>query len=223
MKFENCLYKDICENECKKACLRYTEMSYLLKHSNIPKAKQKINRLEPEDCDMKAFETLANIRDNIVEFTDRGNSLYIYSNTCGNGKTTWSIKLLLQYFNEMWAGNGFVKRGVFISVPTFLYQCKENISRPTIEFEILKQDLMNVDLVVWDDISATRLSEYDYSLLFAILDNRILSSKANIFTGNVKPENLKSTLGDRLASRILESITIELKGGDRRGNITNYK
>ena len=221
-RFQDCIYKDICEIEqCKEACMRYVEMSYMLKNSNIPKSKQKINSIIPEPCDDLAFEKLADIRENIVNFINNGKSLYIYSSNCGNGKTTWSIKLMLQYFHEMWAGNGFTERGIFIHVPTYLYDCKQNITHGNDKFEHSRLMLPKVDLVIWDEIASTKLSEYDYTQLLVLINQRDLYEKANIFTGNIKPNQLEQFVGSKLASRILgECIQIELKGGDRRGSIT---
>jgi DNA replication protein DnaC len=193
-------------------------MKYLLKTSNIPKYRQKINPLIPDACDVQAFERLAEVRSNIVDFTKNGEKLYIYSETCGNGKTTWAIKLMLQYFNEMWAGNGFIKRGIFLNVPTFLSKCKSIISKPDAEFEDLQHSLASVDLVIWDDIAATKLSDYDYNLLLTYIDQRVVNGKANIYTGNILPDKLANYVSTRLASRICgdSAIKIELKGGDRR-------
>lgn len=212
----DCIYKGHCENKCKDNCLKYLEMKYMLDSSNIPKSKQKINVLVPEECDVEAFVKLSDIRANIVDFTESGKSLYIYSTNCGNGKTTWAIKLMLQYFNEMWAGNGFTKRGIFISVPSFLYKCKSVISKPDEEFEQLRKDLLDVDLVIWDDIGANDLSNYDYSILFTFLDNRILNEKSNIFTSNIPLENMDAHIGNKLASRLSSSTKIKLSGKDNR-------
>lgn len=215
---DDCLYKSVCTNDCSSVCLRYSEMSYLLKTSNIPKGKQKIMQLTPEFCDESAFTVLANIRENIVDFIENGKNLYIYSENCGNGKTTWSIKLMLQYFNEIWPGNGFVKRGVFINVPTFLTKCKAVISQPDQNFEELRKDLIDVDLVVWDDIASTKLSDYDYNLLLTYIDQRVLSEKSNFFTGNILPPKLHTYLGERLSSRVCNESTVKVQflGGDNR-------
>ena len=216
-RYEDCLYKDICTQTCKKACLRYVEMKYLLKTSNIPKSKQKFNSLVPDECDIRAFKNLADLRDDIVNFTKNGEQLYIYSDVCGNGKTTWAIKLMLQYFNEVWAGNGFTKRGIFINVPTFLGMCKAVISNPDEKFEDLRSSLADVDLVIWDDIAADKLSAYDFNILLMYLDQRVLNDKANIYTGNIEPEKLQQFVGSRIASRINQNCCkVKLLGGDRR-------
>jgi DNA replication protein DnaC len=218
MNQEDCIYKDVCTQDCKDNCIRFLEMDYLLHTSNIPKSKQKALPLIPDSCDMDSFIELSNIRDNIKEFVETSQNLYLYSENCGNGKTSWAIKLMLQYFNEVWAGNGFTNRGVFIHVPTFLIKYKSTISKPDEDFEHLKDKILNTDLVIWDDIASTKLSEYDYSILLTYLDQRTLYEKSNIFTGNILPEKLSQVIGLRLASRICgdNTIKIQLKGGDNR-------
>lgn len=214
----DCVFKEFCKQDCSSACMRYLEFNYLLKSSSIPKVKQKVNRLTPDSCDVLSFEILARIRDNIVQFVNEGHNLYIYSDICGNGKTTWAIKLMLQYFNEIWAGNGFIRRGLFINTPTFLSTCKFTISNPDKSFDELREDLTKVDLVIFDDIASTKLSEYDYNTLLNYIDQRVLNERATIYTGNVQPKNMQNYLGNRLASRICNSNStcIELKGRDMR-------
>jgi len=216
-RIKDCMYEPYCDKECHSMCIRYLETRYLLDASNIPKSKQKVNRLVPENEDIEAFNQLADIRDDIQNFVRTGKNLYIYSSTCGNGKTTWAIKLMLQYFNEMWAGNGFTDRGVFINVPTFLTQCKSTISKPDQKFFEMRDKLGDIDLVIFDDIASTKLSEYDYNTLLTYIDKRTLQEKATIYTGNILPHQLPNYLGERLASRIANNSTlIELKGRDMR-------
>lgn len=212
----NCLYKDICTNTCTNDCIRYLEMNALLEQSNIPKNMQRIITLLPDDCDYDAFCRLANIKSNILQFVENGKNLYIVSSTTGNGKTTWAIKLLLKYFDNVWAGNGFNVRGVFIHVPTFLLKCKD-FNNKDVVFEDLKSKLIDVDLVVWDDIGSTGLSNYDLSQLLMYIDQRILAGKSNIFTGNLLERDLDKLLGSRLASRIWNtSEVIQFRGKDKR-------
>ena len=74
------------------------------------------------------------------------------------------------------------------------------------------------DLVIFDDIAVSGISQYDYNNLLMFIDNRILNGKNNIFTSNKTSKNsLEDTIGSRLASRIWDtSQIIELKGKDRR-------
>ena len=218
MKIQDCIYKDICDNDCGISCLRYLEMKYMLDNSNIPKSMQRITKLIPDDCDYNAFVKLADIQQSVGDFVDSGSNLYIYSNMCGNGKTTWSLKIMLQYFDSVWAGNAFTKRGLFLNVPTFLYECKNAITNPTKEFNNLKALIPTVDLLILDDIACTDLSKFDYSTLLVYINSRVLNKKSIIYTSNVKPEDLYDIVGQRIASRICskDTIKVEFKGGDNR-------
>lgn len=223
---KDCLYCEVCDYEepCKKLCKRHLITKSMLEQSNIPKVRQKVNVLIPDNCDIDAFTKLADIRENIVDFVKSGNSLYIASSTCGNGKTTWAIKLMLQYFNDIWEHTAFEAKGVFISVNTFLYESKQNISRPSDDFEDLKERLLQVDLVVWDDIAVTNMSNYNFDLLYTIINQRAFEGRCNIFTGNVLPGELEKYMGNRLTSRILDGEIVVLKGKDKRinGSVTNF-
>lgn len=217
---DDCLYKDVCNiadtEDCNDSCLRYAEMNNLLLMSNLPKNRWTPSALTPDDCDFEAFCKLADIKDNIKDFVYNGESLYIYSEKTGNGKTTWSIKMLLKYFDSVWAGNGLRCRGLFIHIPTLLNQLKD-FENKTPDTEQLRKLIPNVDVVIWDDIASSNLSNYDLSQLLIFIDQRVLCGKSNIFTGNFDFEQMKKYLGSRLASRIWNSSTrIKLQGGDKR-------
>ena len=188
-------------------------MKYLIENSGIPKNRQMPQSLEA-GIDYDAFVRLDIIRETIQQFVEDGENLYICSEQTGNGKTSWSIKLLLKYFDYIWAGNGFRQRGYFQHVPTLLNTLKNFNAN----HDALKYALENVDIVVWDDIASTKLSEFDISQLLTLIDQRIVDGKANIFTGNIITEtNLEKALGSRLASRIWNtSIVIQFNGKDRR-------
>ncbi len=215
MKREDCWYKDVCQNECSDTCIRYLEMKYLIDNSNIPKARQYPTVLQA-GTDYKVFCTLAEIKDDIVRYVNEGFNLYITSDETGNGKTSWAIKLMLKYFDSIWAGNGFRVRGLFVHVPTLLNQLK-NFQNPL--SEEYKRNLLECDLVVWDDIASTDMSAYDHSQLLSYVDQRVFSKKANIYTGNIADFNaLAKSVGERLASRIYRAgTTVIFRGKDRRG------
>lgn len=216
-----CWYDEVCElysDTCADSCIRYKEMLYLIDNSNIPESRKFPQSLTAPKCDYDAFCRLADIKDNIEEFVDCGKNLYIASEHTGNGKTTWAIKLMLKYFDTIWAGNGFNERGLFIHVPTFLLKCKD-FGNKDFEFEHIKELLPNIDLVIWDDIASTELSAYDYSQLLMYLDSRISNEKSNIFTGNITNRDvLQKALASKLTSRIWSNSTeiIIFNGGDKR-------
>lgn len=217
----DCWYKNVCDNYqdgCELHCAQYLEMSYLMEHSNIPVNKRKPLPLEPDECDLQAFMRLAEIKEHIDEFIADGKNLYITSSIVGNGKTTWAIKLLMKYFEKIWDNNGFVPRGVIVHVPTFLIQCKD-FKTTDLDFETLKRQLLDIDVVIWDDIAGVNMSNYDYSQLLMYLDARSFKGLSNIFTGNLTSrDTLERALGAKIASRVWNSNTevIEFKGGERR-------
>ena len=218
MTVDNCWYKSVCSlsDTCSESCIRYLEMLSLLEKSNIPENRWVPSSLSPDDCDYDAFCDLAAIKVDIAKFVADGENLYLFSEKTGNGKTSWAIKLMLRYFDTVWAGNGFRCRGLFVHVPTLLVKLK-NFDNPDLVVEQWKTLLPTVDLVVWDDIASTNLSNYDHSQLLTYIDQRTLNKKSNIYTGNLRLSGIEKSLGVRLASRVWNaSSRIELKGGDKR-------
>lgn len=198
------------------ACVRYSEMLYLMQHSGLPEAKwHPIDLYADSKNDVKMFKRLAGIKKHIVEFVESGENLYIASDGTGNGKTSWAIKLLFRYFDQIWAGNGFRTRGMFVHVPTYLSALKDFKNPLPAEY---KKAVEECDLVIWDDIASSELSNYDYGNLLTTVDKRILAERSNIYTSNISDgDKLVVALGTRLSSRILNcSQTIILDGKDQR-------
>lgn len=189
-----------------------------MEHSNLPVAMQKPIPLVAPQVDVSQYKQLAEIKNNIVDFVNNGRNLYITSMNCGNGKTSWAIKLLTKYFDSVWAGNGLRVRGLFIHVPTFFMQMKNNISDRDEQFIEVRDSINTADLVVWDEVANTAMTKYEYEQFLAYVDYRILANKSNIFTSNVPDmQNVEKILGSKLASRIYNGSTvIELRGRDMR-------
>lgn len=212
---EKCWYKEVCKNKKCDGCIRYLEMSHLMENSGIPVKRQKPIVLSCDDVDREAYEELADIKADIENFVENGENLYIMGAETGNGKTSWALKLLMKYFDCIWAGNGLNIRGYFVHVPTFLNTLKDfNVNN-----DKLKSIIQKADLVVWDDIAATKLSDYDVTQLLSFIDTRMYNQLSNIYTGNIVYEDeFEKILGARLTSRIWSGAVIELRGKDRRYN-----
>lgn len=223
MTYKDCWFKNSCKKSpesCSETCIKYSEVLYLLQSSKLPADKWHGVKLvvNAENIDYPKFIQLNNIKSNIVDHVENGDNFYIWSYKFGNGKTSWSIKLLLSYIAKIWAGNSFRTRAIFVSMSALIEMAKDNISANNPEFLELKQELLTSDLVVWDDVSATRLTPFAHDIIFNIVNSRYLAGKSNIFTGNLEAADLNSFVGQRLASRIWnDSITIELKNTDQRG------
>jgi DNA replication protein DnaC len=193
-------------------------MKWQMENSGLPEAKQKPITLyltDDNSGDKKAYCRLAEIRQNIVDFVEQGKNLYICSNRSGNGKTSWAIKMLHTYFHYTAVGSYDNLKGMFVSVPRLLLQLKDFNNPLSAKY---KKQLETVDLVIWDDVAVSGISQYDYTQLFTLVDVRMLSEKSNIFTSNVVSEKeLGEIFGNRLTSRLYNSSEIvELKGKDMR-------
>lgn len=216
-KNSECWYKDSCKDDCDR-CNVFFQMKWQMVHSGLPEAKQKPIALyltDDNSGDETAFNRLAEIRKNIVDFVEQGKNLYLCSKWTGNGKTSWAIKMLHTYFHYTAVGNYDNLKGMFVSATELLLKLKD-FNNPLSKTYI--DNLKNVDLVIWDDIAVSGMSNYDFTQLYSIIDSRILAEKSNIFTSNQPSvDEFAKLMGSRLASRIYyTSEVIELKGKDMR-------
>ena len=214
--------KDICPyvNNETKICMRKYKINYLLDQALLSDA-QKIRKallLDVNKIDLQAFTNLNIIKTDIVSFAKNGDNIYIYSKIPGNGKTSWAIKLIQSYINKIWAESQLTCRVLFINVPKFLLSLKASISNQSDYIDHINRYVNSADIVVWDDIGTKVATEFEHEHLLSLIDSRLLDNKANIFTSNIIPNELSGFIGDRLASRIINtSKTIEFLGADKRG------
>ena len=218
---EKCPFYDSCNHvDCDTFCLKRYKCNYYFELGFIPENKRyKLPlRVDVDGRDVEAFSKLSQIEKNIDEFVNKGNNLYIYSSTAGNGKTSWAFRLLRSYIDKVWYKENIRPIVMFINVPRFLLELKSNISNKSDYIEDIEKSVLNCDLVVWDDIGNKAGTEFEVSHLLSIIDTRINNGKSNIYTSNLNREDLHSFLGDRLYSRIYNySECIEFVGKDKRG------
>ena len=195
------------------------EQTYL-ENAMIPKRYEKEIKLEASERDLRTFNELNEIKNNIKTFVDNGDNLLICSNNAGNGKTTWSIKLLKAYIKAV--GNRSFENdtpALFVNVNSFLNEKKLSISDPTLSDKIKRMEkcILSAKLVVFDDIADKSLSEYDMNTMYYWLDYRTANLKSCIFTTNQLPEQLRKTLTGKVYSRIVNYSSIKLiTDGDHR-------
>lgn len=219
----SCYLRTICNGkDCgKEWCIRKYKMDSLYSAALMSESQKKhiVLRVDEDGTDLEQFKQLAEIEKNIVAFVNEGKNLYLHSPNAGNGKSSWSIRLIESYFNKIWARSDGSCKALFISVPRFLLALKDNISNKSSYIEYIKENVLEADLVVWDDIAALHRAGTDFELtnMLSIIDNRISLGKSNIYTSNLSRQQLYQVLGERLTSRIANmSIDIELHGSDKR-------
>ena len=210
------------EKHCndENGCMILYKLNYLYDEAGIDLKlrKRKTLIVDSNGIDMNEFIKLNDIEKNILDFVNNGHQLFLHSTIAGNGKTSWSIRLCQSYFNKIWLKTDLKCKALFINVPTFLIALKANISNPNAYYKHIQENVLDCDLVIWDDIGTKAASSFEHENLLSIIDTRINTGKANIFTSNLNNIEIQECLGDRLASRICNlDYNIELKGGDKRG------
>lgn len=191
-----------------------------IKNARIPKRYLNDIPLTPSKADEQTFIELNEIKKNVKDFVDKGENLLICSNQAGNGKTSWAIKLLKAYIDEV-QNYGFTydTPALFINVNSFLNEKKLGINDPEISSRInkIEKAILTAPLVVFDDIADKSLSEFDLNLLYYWLDYRTANMKTCIYTTNELPEQLKQTLNGKLYSRVVNYSQVKyITDGDNR-------
>ena len=226
----NCPFKDQCAKYKRKNCVdnsfcvKLFKLESLFNNSLLPKNKWSRFSLyiDKDETDKEEFQELAYIEKTIKDFIQKGKNLYLYSSNCGNGKTSWAIRLLQSYFNQVWPEvdvNENSCKALFINLPNFFIQLKNSISKQVDYVTSIKENVLNCDLVIWDDVGTKAGTEFEMENFLSILDYRLCCGKSNIYTSNIVPQSLNQYLGERLCSRILHQNvqTICLNGQDKRG------
>lgn len=216
-----CMYRTKCNGkDCdKEFCEKKYRLDTLFNNSCLTENQRKkiVLRTDADGTDVNEFRQLSNIEKQIEGFVMDGFNLYLHSYGCGNGKTSWAIRLISSYFNKIWHKSNFGCQALFISVPRYLLALKENITGHSEYADFINAHVKDADLVIWDDIAAKTGSEFELNHLFNLINYRLDAGKSNIFTSNLGPKEMPAALGERLASRICnKSIRIELHGSDKR-------
>lgn len=220
MNTESCWYKKVCTNEnCNENCIRYKLMKSLFSQSQLPEVRWSyVDLVANVYGDALVFQKLSEISYNIVDHVKSGSNLYLFSENCGNGKTSWAIRLMYSYFDKIWHKSCFDCKALYVDVPKFLYNCKQSISLEIKGFDDFCALIPTVDLVIWDDIGVSKITDFEHQILFRYIDERISGGKSNIYTSNKNKQELAEVVGDRLTSRIYNcSQVFEFVEKDKRG------
>lgn len=226
---DDCFMKSTCQKKLRGGCtensfcIKLFKLERLFSNSLLPSSKwgQFSLRIDKDGTDKEQFTQLSKISRDIEEFVKSGKNLYIYSSICGNGKTSWAIRIIQSYFDRIWYAASVdedCSHALFINIPNFFIQLKNSISNKSEYIDFIKKNVYSADLVVWDDVGTKIGTEFEMENFLSILDTRLSTNKSNIYTSNILPHDLKDRVGERLYSRIINgSIGIQFNGSDKRG------
>ena len=215
-----CFAEDYCKRDrayCSEVCGAYRVLRALFNLSRMPERYRYTIKLTPDGQDLKAFTSLNEYKDGVLQKVEDGQGLYIWGGSTGTGKTSWACKIMSHYFRKITFSTGLENEGLFIFLPSFLEELRNSYSDKDPDFEQMLEMVNNCKLLIVDDIGAERVTEWVAERMVSIINRRSSNGLCTIYTSNLSPEQLKEKLGDRIASRVLGgSQIIEIKGGDRR-------
>lgn len=215
--FADAYCKKKSESSCSELCGGYRVLRALYNLSRIPEKYRYNIPLKPEQVDIPAFEALNEYKESVLEKVEAGEGLYIWGKSTGSGKTSWACKVMSHYFRKIAFTTGLENEGLYIFLPTFLEDLRDNYESKDPDFEQVLSMVKGCKLLIIDDIGAERVTEWVRERVVSIINTRVSNNLATIYTSNLSPEELKGELGDRISSRVLgSSQVIEIAGGDRR-------
>lgn len=219
-----CWMKGICKkgqfNNCPSFCIKNAKLTALYEHSLLTENQRQHQELRPDanGVDVAVFRMLKEMENNVEDIIREGRHIYIHSHICGNGKTSWAIRLLQRHFDNIWhLSNLTDSRGLFIHVPRFLIALKESLSKPSAYIDLIKEQIEKADIVVWDEIGTKAATPFEAEQLLSMINERLDCGKSNIYTSNLDGDELRERVGERLYSRICSgSVDVLLCGQDKR-------
>lgn len=150
----------------------------------------------------------ANIRGKFDTIRTTRKGFYIHGGV-GTGKTHIAYAL---YRSD-------IARGArFWNVTELLREIRADFERPHNEKQRVEESLMSHRGILFlDDIGAEKVTDWVLETFYLIINHYYNERLPIVFTSNCRIKELDSRIGDRIASRIVESCDIiELTGADRR-------
>lgn len=143
------------------------------------------------------------------EFGSNSKSL-LFQGGPGLGKTHLSLAIAKEVIDS---GCGVV----YVSAPIIF----DRIEKAHFDFQQSEYDIINnlteCDLLILDDLGAEFDTKYKSSVLYNIMNSRMLSSKPTIISTNMKLSDMEKKYDERIVSRIIGTMErIEFAGSDIR-------
>lgn len=132
-------------------------------------------------------------------FTTRSPGLLMLGQT-GLGKTHLSLAIAGQVINR---GYGVI----YASAQNILNKLEsEKFGKG--DSDDTQQKLIECDLLILDDLGTEFSTQFTVSVIYNIINSRLLSSKPTIISTNLTMEQLEKTYSQRVSSRILSEYTL---------------
>ena len=160
---------------------------------------------------------------------DQTENLLIQSVKSGNGKTHLAVSALKVFVENVFRKHGYTKlkeglyvdgvrlgKCYFITFSELMLKFRGAFNGGSETENDLQKELLGVHILVIDDIGAEKVSEYALSVLYIILNARYEKMIPTIITTNLTSEEILSTYGARMLSRIASGHIVQVNGRDER-------
>lgn len=211
---------------CRESCWKYIQLNIQYAAAGIPPAYTGEIKLVVDEGkrDLDAFiflrDYMINAYKNIK--TER-KGLFLWSERKGNGKTSWAIKILKEYFRQLHRTVETFEgpKGLFINVPILFDDLRAGIDDPAPKIKRLEKLIETVDILILDDIGTEAPTKWVKEKLYIFITKRELAGLPTIYTSNHDLKTLESEelLGERIVDRIYKQAgdnIIQLHGGSKR-------
>lgn len=204
--------------QCQKNLLRHIALEELKKAAPIdectfetfqldfyPDAKDERTGVSPR---FRMGEVLEYCRHYAADFSKNSKSLFMYGET-GLGKTHLSLSI------AQWA----VRRGygvVYGSAQNLLSSLEQQRFGRSSE-GLTEQELLDCDLLILDDLGAEFTTQFTISIIYNLINTRLLTGKPVIISTNLSPKELEDKYAQRITSRIIGNyVSLRFCGRDVR-------
>lgn len=203
------------------ACRPYQLLCMYQQIAQIPQHLQNWS-LNTYDSDLKSAKNFAKYALGKIGSIE---NVFLHGNA-GSGKTTLACATLTEYMIDQLRNHPeSVKQpnlGIFINGNEFFAQLKLTMYTP--EFADLESTVKTAPLLVFDDITALRFSEFATDVLYRIFDHRLSNGLPTIVTSNFSPEEFRRKVDEYLASRVLAgSLKVNVNGRDLRAGGIDFE
>lgn len=184
----------------------------------------------------KLAEYAKQIATHFLEGGKRLQSVYLYSNNTGTGKTTTACALLAEYIIQSYicaiksGKQPSLTPGYFLDVNEW-QELYNEFNRPNVpaaiahsasfEYYIKMSRAISADCLVMDDIGVRSSSEAFRGDLHKIINTRLSDNKPTIYTSNTSIEQLEQIFDKRVADRVRANCKeYRFRGNSKRGEFT---
>lgn len=169
---KDCWLTNQCNHiDCNRFCMKHYKLKYLYDAALISASQRKYVGLvvDKDGTDLKEFQILSMYAMRIEDIVKAGKNIYIHSSSCGNGKTSWALRIVESYFDKIWYSSEMECRALFISVPQFLLALKANIAEKNDYVQYIKDNVLTADIIIWDDIATKDSTVFEAENLLSMM------------------------------------------------------